>query len=161
MIDASYLFDGSISGSTLTGSAITVTRDSTNILDLLAARDIGADNELGLFVHVSQAFTAAGAATMTIDYQTCATVGGTYKSLLLSNSYGKADLIVGAPVFRYALPMNQALNSTSGVVAAPGRYVKLVYTVGTGPMTAGAVVAWIAPINDRVQYQTYAGNFTV
>ncbi len=161
MIDATYLFDGTVNGSTLTGAAITVTRDSTNILDLLAARDIGAVNNLGLFVQVTTAFTAVGAATLTIDYQTCATVGGTYKSLMISNPYPKADLIVGAPIFRYALPMNQSLNSTSGVVAAPGRYVKLVYTVATGPMTAGAVMAWIAPINDRVQYQTYAANYTV
>lgn len=160
MIDAQYILDGTLnSGGGVTGTAITVTRDSTNVIDLLAARDVGVDAELGIHMMVTEAFTAAGAATLQIELETSAD-NITYYSLLSSEAYPKAQLIIGAPVFRYAVPLNQLLNATAGVLKAPGRYLKLVYTVATGPMTAGKVFAWLGPNEDRNQFTVYPGNYT-
>jgi len=59
-----------LSGDTTTGSAagsaITVTANSTNVIDLSVAREIGEGNDLYANFVVGTAFTAAGSATMTI-----------------------------------------------------------------------------------------------
>ena len=70
-------------------------------------------------------------------------------------------MIVGAPIFRYALPVNQVLNATAGILNVPGRYIALKYTVtGTAP-TTGTVFAYLTPRQDRNETYTYPANYTV
>jgi hypothetical protein len=158
MIDIQQVFDGTISAAgVVTGAALTVTRVSTNVIDLLVARDIGAGNELGLHCNVLTALT--GATSLVVNVEVGATEGGTYYNLMSTPVIPVAQLIAGAPIFRYSMPMNQVLNATAGVLSAPGRYLRLNYTV-VGTFGAGTVFAYINPINDRQQTYIYPENYT-
>jgi hypothetical protein len=173
MIDISYLFDGTISSAGIpTGAAITTTRNSTNVLDIIGSNstgntssglgvgvDLGAMDALELKIDIPTTFTAAGAATLTVDFQCSQSAGSGFKSLLLSNVYPVAQLIAGSPLFRYRWPLNQLLNASAGVLGAPGRYYQFVYTVATGPFTAGSVFAYVAAAGDRRQFYAYPNNY--
>lgn len=171
MLDASLIFDGTVSagplasiGSTasqVTGIGITNSRVSTNIIDWLTGRDVGASEPLGLHVDITQAFTTTNSATLQISYQVCDTTNGSYLDLILCPPTPVAQLILGAPIFRYALPVNQILNATAGVLKTPGRYAQLSYTVGTGVFTLGKVFSYLTPRLDRSAYYTYPNAYTV
>lgn len=152
MIDLNLIFDGTPPA---TGAAITVTRASTNVLDMLANRDIGAGDELELHVQVQTAFTAAGAATLQIAYQTSVD-NVTFVDIMLSPVIPVASLIVGARLFRYKVPPFQLLDT-----GTPNRYHRLNYTVATGPMTAGAVFAYMTGGGDRQVTNNYPPGYTV
>ena len=124
-IDAGLLLDDA--------AAITVTRDSTNVVDLgVALRDIGAGEQLYVVIVVDEAFTAAGAATLTTVLSTgVATTLGT--TIISTPAIGKAALTLGRVPIVIPIPPNIA-----------ERYIGLEYTVATGPMTAGTVTAFIA-----------------
>lgn len=154
MLDLNLIFDGT---PPTTGVAITATRDSTNVIDLLIARDVGANQPLAVHVDITQVF--ATLTSLTVDLQTSAD-NSTYFSLLKSNVYPVAQLIVGAPLFRYDIPVNQELNSSAGVLKIPGRYLKLVYTVAGSNATTGAVFSYITPREDRNQFFVYPNNYT-
>jgi hypothetical protein len=157
MIDLQQVFDGTL-GPTA-GAAITVTRVSTNVIDWLVGRDMGAGAILGVHCDILQTFTAAGAATLVVDLEVCDTVGGAYLSILTTPVLPVAQLIAGSSIFRYGIPVNQLLNATNGILKAPGRFMRLNYTVATGPMTAGTVFAYVNPMLDRDTYTTYPGNY--
>lgn len=156
MLDATQIFDGTLPA---TGIAITTTRASTNVLDFLVGRDIGAGNRLMLNVLVTEAFTAGGAGTLTIDLETSAEEGANYEVLISSGPIGVADLILGAR-YGFVLPQNQVRNATAGVLDFPGQYYRLNYTVGTGPMLTGAVMAWLTAAPDREAFTNYPRNYT-
>lgn len=168
MIDTSLIFDGTVSAGPIasigsqtsqsTGVAITSTRVSTNIIDWLTSRDPGAGNPLSLHCQVLVALT--GGTSLQITYQVCATTNGTYLDLISSPVIPAAQLIAGAPIFAYALPKNQVLNATAGILAAPGRYAQLKYTV-VGPFTGGTIFSYITPLNDRSQFYAYPNNYDV
>lgn len=160
MLDIQQIFDGTFSGTppAPVGAAITASRVSTNVLDFLVARDMGAGALLGVHVSVLQNF--ATLTSLTIEFQVSAD-NSTFVTILTSMAIPAAQLVVGAPIFRYAFPLNQVLNATAGVLAAPGRYVRLNYTVGGSNATAGTVFAYINPIDDRQQTYTYPRNYTV
>lgn len=171
MFDASGIFDGTVSAgsigtigsqtSQVTGVGITATTTSTNIIDWLTGRDVGAAEPLGLHVQILQAFTTTNSATLQISYQVCDTTNGTYLDLVLSPPIPVAQLIIGAPVFRYALPVNQILNATAGILKKPGQYAQLKYTVGTGVFTLGKVFSYLTPRLDRGAYYSYPAAYTV
>lgn len=159
MLDTTYIFDGTL-GTGLTGPtgvAITATRVSTNVLDLLVARDLGAGAILGIHVDVTVAF--ATLTSLEIALQVSAD-NSTFYDIMESPVYPVAQLIAGAPIFRYALPLNQALNSTAGVLLPPARYLRLNYTVAGSNATAGSVFSYMNPINDRQQTYIYPNNYT-
>jgi hypothetical protein len=158
MLDVTQILDGTL-GPTA-GAAITVTRVSTNVIDWLTGRDMGAGDILGVHVDILQTFTAGGAATLTVDAEVCDTVGGTYLNILTTPAIPVAQLIAGSSIFRYSFPINQVLNAVAGVLKAPGRFFRLNYTVATGPMTAGTVMAYLTPTLDRDVYYTYPSNYT-
>lgn len=156
MIDATQIFDGTLPN---TGAAITVTRASTNVLDMLTSRDIGNANHVYCTIRVLETFTAAGAATLVIAYQVSNTEGSGYVDLILSPTIAVANLVAGTK-YGFVVPRNQFNNATTGILAAPGRYHALAYTVATGPMTAGAVMAYLTAEPDDNCYYTYPKNYT-
>ena len=126
--------------------AITATADSENSLDLAGlvgtpphaaaalAYDIGnADNRITLMV--DETFTAAGAATLTISLEIDDNSAfSSATTLWTSPAIGKATLVEGYIIpDLYILPRKMT-----------ERYAQLVYTVGTGPFTAGKLTAGFA-----------------
>lgn len=122
--------------------AITASADSTNHIDLgvpgtpfdaAAAlnQDIGKGAAIPILVQVTEAMTAAGAATLTINISTGATtaLGTTIASV---GPIAKADLVAGYQAAIQMLP-NKIVE----------RYLGIEYVVATGPMTAGNITAGI------------------
>lgn len=122
--------------------AITASADSTNVIDLgvpgtpfdAAAplnQDVGKGNPIPFLVQVTEAMTAAGAATLTINVSTGATtaLGTTIASV---GPIAVADLVAGYQSAIHVLP-NKITE----------RYLGIEYVVATGPMTAGTVTAGI------------------
>lgn len=162
MIDSSLIFDGTINSTApggVTGVAITSTADSTNTLDLLVGRDMGAGDLLGIHIDITQAFTTTNSATLQIQFEVSAD-NSTFYQVDLSPVYPAAQLIAGAPLFRQGWPLNQLLNAAAGILKAPGRYYKLNYIVGTGVFSAGKVFSYVNPAMDRQQVYNYANNYT-
>jgi hypothetical protein len=71
-----------------------------------------------------------------------------------------AQLIAGAPIFRYTLDPNQVLNATAGVLKAPGRYLALQYTIAGSAETTGYVFSYMTPNLDRNVYYSYPIGYT-
>jgi hypothetical protein len=112
------------------GQAVTVTANSTNIYDAGAARDLLAGEALTLVVQVSTAFTAGGAATLVVTLETDHNVSfSSATTLFTSPAIPVAALTLGARPVQIRVPRGAE------------RYLRLVYTVSTGPMLTGAVIA--------------------
>ena len=128
--------------------AITTTANSTNVIDLGVDRDIKKGEDLELLLAVTTAFAAAGAATLTATVQTDDNEAFSSPTVLATSAaIPVADLVAGAQPFPISVP---------GVTQ---RYLRLVYTVATGPFTAGNMTATI--VHDREEDQQYASGFTV
>lgn len=118
--------------------AITVTAVSTNVIDLgpIASgmvRDIGKGKPIPLLIQVIEAFLAAGAATLTFALQVDNDAAfGSPKTVWTSAAIGKAELIPGKVIIPEFIPRG-----------TDERYMRLSYTVATGPMTAGKVTAGV------------------
>lgn len=120
---------------------------STNVVDLGAAgRDIGAGEPLWLFVSIDTSVTSAGAATVTFALQTDDAANfGSAVTLYTTGAIGKATLVAGHVPVKMRVPL--------GVK----RYLRMLYTIGTADLTAGAwtaglvkdVDAWKAYADDR------------
>lgn len=112
--------------------AITVTANSTNVVDLGPnhwAKASGSDREIPLFIDINEAFTAAGAATLNVKIQS-------------SNAEGFGSGVVTHHSLDFALTDLTTAKRLPLSLALPAdvlRYVRAVYTVGTGPMTAGQI----------------------
>lgn len=118
--------------------AITVTRVSTDKIDLVAARmDLGQVDNLFLVVLVTEAFTAAGSATLTVDLvdDDNASLSSPATLQTLASAVGKATLIAGYEIYKGRIPLGKITQ----------RYLGLNYTVATGPMTAGKVRSFLTP----------------
>ena len=106
--------------------AVTASAASTDYIDLGVLRDIGNGERPEILVLCTQDVTAAGAATVTVALQT--DDNSSFSSpvnLVLSDAIPKASLVAGAQVLRVAVPYGTE------------RYLRLFFTVATGPLTAG------------------------
>lgn len=114
--------------------AVTASAASTDVIDLGPIdgnrRDIGVGYPLELFVTVNTTAAAAGAATLNISLQTSPD-NSTWTTLASSGDLALSALTAGKRVVSQKVPQ--------GVQ----RYLRLNYTVGTGPLTAGAFTAGI------------------
>lgn len=114
--------------------AVTATAASTDVIDLGpidgTRRDIGVGTPLEFFVNVNTAATAAGAATVNIQLQTSPD-NATWTTLFDSSALALAALTAGKRVVSVKVPQ--------GVL----RYLRVNYSVATGPLTAGAFTAGI------------------
>lgn len=149
MIDINLLFEP------VAGTLLTVTANSTNVLDMLTARDVGAGDQLELNVNVLVALTSAGATTLQITYQTSAD-NAAWVDIMLSPVYPKANLVAGALIFQYKVPKFQLMD-----VGTPNRYHRLVYTVATGPFTGGSIQAWMSGGGDRQVFNAYPRGYSI
>lgn len=115
--------------------AITVTVASTNVIDLGPKgprnSSTGEPGHLPIEFTVGTTFTAAGAATLTIQLRTSDASDMSNPVVVASSQeIAKADLVAGKDVQFYpTLPPNMK------------RYVDLYYVVATGPFTAGTISA--------------------
>lgn len=110
--------------------AVTVTAASTNVVDAgVANRSAGAAEAMFIQLTVGTAFTAAGAATLTVALQDSAD-DSSFADVQVSAAIPVASLVAG---YRLNIPIPPVLR----------RYTRLNYTVATGPMTAGALTAGI------------------
>lgn len=114
--------------------AITSTANSTNVYDARSSvADIGRGKEVWFEMVVNEAFTASGSATLTVTIETDDNSSfSSATTIATSPAIGKATLVVGY-VYRLSIP------------AGGERYYRAVYTVATGPMTAGKVTAQFGP----------------
>lgn len=119
------------------GQAVTASADATNDIDLgpLAAgnthRDLGAGEQLYLNVYVTEAATAAGAATVNFVLKTDDAAGfGSAVTLYDSGAIGKATLALG---YAFQVPIPRGCE----------KFLRLSYVVATGPLTAGKFRAYI------------------
>jgi hypothetical protein len=112
------------------GQAVSTTGVSTNLVDGGAVRDVASGELLWLVVQITQAFTAAGAATLTVEVQTASEpTFASPTTLYTSPVIPVAELSLGARPLRVAMPKYAQ------------RYLRLRYVVGTGPFTAGKLVS--------------------
>lgn len=128
--------------------AITVTAPSTDVIDLGVDRDIGSGEAIELVIKVNDLFTAAGDATLTIDVETDNdSAFGSANIIASSGAIGKAALTAGSEHLKIRVPMTTE------------RYLRLNYTVATGPMTAGSLTAGLQL--SRQDNRAYPSGFTV
>jgi len=127
IIDGLLLFDSNL--------ALTSTQTSTNVIDLVNARDVGPGNSTALTVMSTVLFQSGGSSTLTITLQD-STDNSTYTTLAVSPAIAKANMTAGARLWGVTIPPLPAGR-------ALGRYLRLNYTVGTADFTAGNLSAMI------------------
>jgi hypothetical protein len=155
MIDLSLVFDGTFAATGApTGAAITASRASTNVIDMLALRNVGAGDQLEAHVQILQNF--ATLTSLQIAYQTSPD-NSSWVDQLLSPVILTANLITGAKIFRYKVPLDQ-LNNTA---RTPNRYHRLNYIVAGSNATTGTVVAYMTGMFDRNVFDVYGPNYSV
>lgn len=134
--------------------AVTASAPSTNVIDLgplthgNTVRDIGAGAPIYLVIAVGVTATAAGAATVAFSLQTdTAENFATAKTLFSSAPVPVAELGAGARPVVVAVPRGSE------------RYLRVNYTVATGPLTAGQFSAYL--VNDVQDDIKYASGFEI
>lgn len=142
-------------------SAITVTRVSTNVIDLLAQRDLGesGDPSMKLYVGVNAAFTAGGAATLTVQMQGSSD-NANWFTYAETRAFSIAEL---TPVGRLGVwdwpSVPVGVPGSGNISGAAPRYLRLNYVVATGPMTAGSVNAQL--VLDAQTTRQYPAGVTI
>lgn len=141
-----------------TAAAITSTANSTNVIDLGIARDMGIGDADQItpkvMCLVNTAFTTTNSATLTVTFQG-STDNSTWDSYVSSPAYAAAALVAGARLLDIDLPRPAAGKSMP-------RYLRLNYAVGTGVFSAGAVTAAIVlGRQDTPPLGAYPSGFTV
>lgn len=158
-IDLQTTFDGSTTAAGVkTGSAVTVTAISANVVDMRqaatpATADEGISGPETWFIVQSDSsadFAAAGAATLTITLESDSTANlATAPVVHFSTAaIGKAAILKNTVLVRVQLPSGDYK-----------RFLGARYTVATGPFTAGGILAWISP--DLARNVVYPAGFTI
>lgn len=145
IIDGALLFDSAHAITAASG-----TEASTNVLDLLNARDLGVMNwpALKVLVQVIQAF--AGGTSMTVALQG-STDNVTYTTMVSQAAVVTANMAVGTRLLDIDMPR-----------PAPGaaipRYLRLLYTT-VGTFTLGTVTAGL--VLDRQDFIAYPAGINI
>lgn len=110
--------------------AVTATAASTDVIDFGQANpNTGLSDHSNMVITVDESATAAGAATVTFALQDSAD-NSTFLDVAVTAAIGKAALTAGQQ-FVIAMPTKHR------------RYVRVNYTVATGPLTAGKFSAQV------------------
>lgn len=126
--------------------AVTATAASTDVIDLGpidgTRRDIGVGYPLEFWTTVNTTATAAGAATVNVQLQTSPD-NSTWTTIASSGDLALSGLVAGKRIVSQKVP--------SGVQ----KYLRVNYTVGTGPLTAGAFTSGInLDVDNNTPYPT-------
>ena len=139
--------------------AVTVTAPSQNVIDLagvgvgqpdpnrfgsatIFGEDIGIGDGVSppqILCQVGTAFTAGGAATMTVQLQEAADTGantgtpGTWNTIAQTDAIAVATLVAGLKLAEFTIPPRYP-----GQTTFP-RFYRLNYVVATGPMLTGTI----------------------
>lgn len=143
ILDYNYLFDGSasaaggvvgISIATAAGS----TQVSSNIIDLVNARDMGIGDSpaLKIMVICTAAMTSTGAATFQVRAQG-STDNVTYTTYAETANMIASSYAAGAKIAQFDWP---GINPDTGALP---RYLRLQYAVGVSSISAGSVISAI------------------
>ena len=112
--------------------ATAATTVSTNIIDLGAASpNVGRGTPIWAHVRVGTACAGSASSTLAVAVQHCATVDGTYATMLSYSAASIANFTSGLKVIENPLP------------GAVNRYVKVLYTNAASSITAGTMDAWL------------------
>jgi hypothetical protein len=134
--------------------AVTATAFSTNTIDLGVSRDIGSGEELNIYVNVDVTATAAGAATVNFQVVTSANANLSTPTIIgQTDAIPKANLVAGKQI---TIPVPRSFINALGQ-----RYFGLQYTVGTGPLTAGAFSAGVVIDAADSGLKNYPSGFAV
>jgi hypothetical protein len=113
------------------GQTITVSAPSTDVLDTgVTETRFNGTRKVRAQMVVKTAFTAAGLATLNMEVEDSPD-NSTWTKRVARGPIPKADLVAGAK-FEVDLP---------GEPTGLARYIRIYFTVGTGPMTAGVALA--------------------
>lgn len=126
--------------------AVTATAASTDVIDLGpidgTRRDIGVGYPLEFWTTVNTTATASGAATVNVQLQTSPD-NSTWTTIASSGDLELSALVAGKRIVSQKVP--------SGVQ----KYLRVNYTVGTGPLTAGAFTSGInLDVDNNTPYPT-------
>lgn len=146
-MDGLLLFD---SAAAITASATTVA--STNVIDLVNARDMGiGDPALKIRVQPTVAFATTNSATLSVQVQgsTDNTTFTTMVSSVAGLTGGNLQTTDAIDLFLPRIGPDQALP----------RYLRLLYTVATGVFSLGSVTSFI--VLDRQDYINYPAGINV
>lgn len=158
MLDGALQFTGTAgNAAAMTDSPTTGTQQSTNVLDLLNARDLGIGDDPALKLLIQIMTTFAGGTSLQVQLQGAPDNGsgapGTYTTMLDSGAIVEASLVAGRYILAVDMP-RILLPTPTGPTAAQAlpRFLRLQYiTVGTH--TAGAIAGFIVlDRQDKISY---------
>jgi hypothetical protein len=112
--------------------AVTTTAASTHTVDTGAPDSkIGDGTPVRLNIAVDTAFTGQGATTLKAALQDSAD-NSSFADVIVTDAIDEAELIEGKAILKVPLPNGLR------------RYIRLNYTVGSGPFTAGPVSSFLS-----------------
>jgi hypothetical protein len=136
--------------------AVTSTAVSTNTIDLSQARDMGPGNDLYAVFTVNTTCTAAGAANVTFQIISSAAANLSSPTVLIeSAALPITELTAGRDPIAICIP-----ESFLNAQPIGRRYLGVQYTVGTGPLTAGAFSCMVTDTDVSVG-KNYPSGFAV
>ncbi len=144
ILDFNYMFDGSPNATTGIVAGVSVataggtTQVSTNVIDLVNARDMGIGDSpaLKIMCLVTASFTSTGAGTLQVKAQG-STDNSAWSTYAETPAIASGTLVAGAKIAQFDWP---------GVLPDTGafpRYLRLTYTCGVSSFSAGSVISGI------------------
>ncbi len=166
ILDANYLLSGTSSasgatyvviGQALTSAGLFTTLASSNVIDLVNARDMGEEGNpypLKIMVLCTAAFTSTGAATLQVLAQG-STDNTTYTTYAETPAIIATSITAGKMIANFDWP---------GVLPNDGalpRYLRLAYTNGVSAISAGSVISTLVLGRDMSPNRNYPPGYSV